>query len=215
MMPRTELIDELIRDGECVAYYDLRKRTRRDLSGNGDPLTLFERTPGVSVVKSKRGYYAPDNTGAHIIIPANAAQNAANDGSFVLFGQYEWNNTSFLVLRSFGVFSLAYINIANTIEFRTAEGTTRHVFVGSRKMLGLNYYSSGSTPPSMYEDGEFGGNFNNVRNVSLTNANMGVLGFNNASAGTDPENIFEGLFWTNRRLTAQEHRQIYRELHEL
>jgi len=210
-MPATELIDELIRDGKIIRYYDLRKRTFRDLTGHGAALTPRTAT-AKTLYPHARGVSAPKKSGASFLVPNSADWNAANDGTIIFFGRWEWNNTGYMFIKGYPIFSFAWIAGANILEMRTNAGTTRRTIVGPRRCLGINYYSSGVVAPSLYENGELVGLFSNVRNVTLTNSDAAWLGINNASTGSGSENIAEALIITNQRLTDIEHRQIYREL---
>jgi len=207
-MPRTELIDELIRDGVIVAYYDVRDGSLQDKAGVGTAATLGDTT---NVIHNGRGYSVSASGPNAITIPNSASIQAANDGTVMWWGRQRWPGAvKYTIIKGYPDFSLAWLPVANRMQFRSSAGTAVINGVTPCCMIGLDYYST-SVAPVLYTDGELFGAFDVARAVTLDATDV-YLGGAGGASGIRLDNIYEGLIWTNRRLTAQEHRQIYREL---
>ena len=209
-MPRTELIDELIRDGVIIAHYDFRKRTLRDLAGVGGDATPGDTT---NVIHNRRGYSVSTGGPNAVTIPNSAPLQAANDGTVMWWGRQRWPGAvKYTIIKGYPDFSLVWLAVDGRLQFRSNAGTSvLNGLTGQYRTLGLDYYST-TTAPAMYTDGEFFGHFGAARAVTMDNNNCLLGGSGGANSGIGLGTVYEGLIWTHRRLTAQEHRQIYREL---
>ena len=82
-MPRTELIDQLIRDGKVVAYYDYRKNSLADLGGVSANTTIGN---AANVSRNGRGYSVTGN--GHLAIANNATLQATINGTLLWWGNF-------------------------------------------------------------------------------------------------------------------------------
>jgi len=205
-MPRTELIDELIRDGVIIAHYDTRSNSLRPLFGtnSGTPANVTANS-----VRIGKGYVEVGGADDALDVPTSASWQAANNGSLIMFGDYDWViNKRFCLYGAFPRLLLEWLGTPGNMRIRTSGGNRS--FLGFRegpyKTIAIDFWST-DVAPKLYLDGEYAVDANGTAAVTLDS-----LTFKPGWRQDNTVNRHKGFIWTNQRMTAVQHRQIHREL---
>lgn len=196
------LIDTLRTSGALVLYLDFRSGNTYDYSGNNATVTL------TAPKWNRNGLYVPSGT---TCVVTDKPSLQITTGTIVYFGYVANPVSGVVIAKTTGGTRNYYLDGgATALNFRSDSGfsSLAYTTLGGKRYLAVNFEHN--VVPAFYADGLFVGNGGAAIPVvaSVTNIGIGSL-----ASGSNPTSTTVGAaLIINRKLTANEHAQLFGEL---
>jgi len=201
----SNLIQKLIRSGECVLYHDYRSGCARDWSGNGNSGVL------TATQWTNSGIRFPASTS--LITVTDSPELQTTEGTYIVFsesGFFEQYTGQRIISKrdAGGTQAEFYVSNATTLGFYTGSTAGLITSILGKKYVAVNW--NNGEKPEGFTDGVSVGLYNAVTAITVDNAPIYI---GNIWGGSSQlRNNLSVAAYVNRKLTATEHAQAYSEL---